>query len=190
MVFSHRWRERWHLGELWSLQWHCEMIELADSWAWSANSVLSCAESIREVHSVLPFDFPVKSGSCMYYINVGIHLLMCSGKLCYVPDFGDFCSWKCNFGVGMYVCLCHVVNSIMPGVVLFCSHRLRETHLQCWMLLWMPVVNRDEAQASMVFVEFIFKFGQTVMRRGMYPFGTACILVQIAVVMIYLSEFM
>ena len=35
-------------------------------------------------------------------MNVGIRLLMYSWKLCCVPDFGDFCSWKCNFGVGMY----------------------------------------------------------------------------------------
>ena len=40
----------------------------------------------------LPCDFPVKSGSWIYLINVGIHLLMCSGNLCCVPDFGDFCS--------------------------------------------------------------------------------------------------
>ena len=37
-------------------------------------------------------DFPVKSGSRIYFINVGICLLMCLGKLCCVLDFGDFCS--------------------------------------------------------------------------------------------------
>ena len=42
--------------------------------------------------SRLPCDFPVKSGSCIYFINVGIHLLMCCRKLCCVRDFGDFCS--------------------------------------------------------------------------------------------------
>ena len=36
-------------------------------------------------------------------INVVIWLLMCSLKLCCVPSFRDFGSWKCNFGVGMYV---------------------------------------------------------------------------------------
>ena len=102
MAFCHRWRGRWHFRELWSSQYCCEMIELADSQAWSANSILSCAESVREVHSVLPFDFPIKSGSWIYFINVGIHLLMCSRKLCCVPDFCNFCSWKRNFGVGMY----------------------------------------------------------------------------------------
>ena len=102
MSFRHCWRGRWHLRELWNLQYCCEMIELADSWAWLVNSILSCAESVREVHSVLPFDVPVKSGSWIYFINMGIHLLMCSWKLCCVPDFGDFCSWKRNFGVGMY----------------------------------------------------------------------------------------
>ena len=102
MAFCHRWWGRWHLRELWSSQYCCEMIELVDSRAWSANSVLSCTESVREVHSVLPFNFPVKSGSWIYFINVGIHLLMCSGKLCCVRDFGDFLSWKHNFGVGMY----------------------------------------------------------------------------------------
>ena len=91
-----------HLRQLLSSQYCCEMIELADSWAWSANSVLSCTESVREVHSVLPFNFTVKSGCWIYFINVGIHLLKRSGKLCRVPDFGDFCSWKRNFGIGMY----------------------------------------------------------------------------------------
>ena len=51
----------------------------------------------------LPRDFPIKSGSQIYFINVGIRLLICSRKLCCVLDFGDFCSWKRNFGVGMYV---------------------------------------------------------------------------------------
>ena len=30
---------------------------------------------------------------------------MCLWKLCYVPDFGNFCSGKHNFGVGMHTCL-------------------------------------------------------------------------------------
>ena len=30
----------------------------------------------------LPCDFPTKSGGRIYFINVGIHLLMCSGMLC------------------------------------------------------------------------------------------------------------
>ena len=50
----------------------------------------------------LPCDFPLKSGSWIYCINVGIRLLMCSRKLYCVPYFGDFCSWKHNFGVGKY----------------------------------------------------------------------------------------
>ena len=45
----------------------------------------------------LPCDFPVKSGRWIYFINAGIRLLMCSGKLCCIPDFDDFCSWKRNF---------------------------------------------------------------------------------------------
>ena len=44
------------------------------------------------VHCKLPCDFPVKSGSRIYFIKVGIRLLMGSGKLRCVPDFGDFCS--------------------------------------------------------------------------------------------------
>ena len=69
------------------------MIELADSRASSANSGHSGTESVREVHIVgLPCDFPIKSGSGIYFINVEIFLLMSSGKLCYVPYFGDFCS--------------------------------------------------------------------------------------------------
>ena len=91
------------LYELWSSQYCCEMIELADSRVWSANSVLSCAESVREVHTCrLPCDFPIKSGCRIYFINVGICLLMCSRELCCVLDFGDCCSWKHNFGVGKY----------------------------------------------------------------------------------------
>ena len=50
----------------------------------------------------MPCDFPLKSGSWIYCINVGIRLLMCSRKLYCVPYFGDFCSWKHNFGVGKY----------------------------------------------------------------------------------------
>ena len=50
----------------------------------------------------MPCDFPIKSGSQIYIINVGICLLMCSWKLYCVPNFGDFCSWKHNFGVGLY----------------------------------------------------------------------------------------
>ena len=51
----------------------------------------------------LPCDFPIKSGNWIYFINMGIRLLICFRKLCCVPDFGDFCSWKCNLGVGKYV---------------------------------------------------------------------------------------
>ena len=103
MAFRRHWRRRWHVCELGSSQYCCDMNELAaDWWVWSAKSVLSCAESVREEHSVLPCDFPVKSGSWIYFINVGIHLLVCSRKLCCVLDFGDFCSWRCNFWVGMY----------------------------------------------------------------------------------------
>ena len=50
----------------------------------------------------LPCDFPIKSDGRIYFVNLGIRLLMCSGKLCCVPDFGDFCSGKCNFWVGKY----------------------------------------------------------------------------------------
>ena len=50
----------------------------------------------------LPHDLPVKSGSWIYFVNVGIRLLMHSWKLCCVPNFGDFCSWKRSFGVGKY----------------------------------------------------------------------------------------
>ena len=49
----------------------------------------------------LPSDFPAKFDSRIYFI--GIRLLMCSWKLCCVLHFGDFCSWKRNFGVGMHV---------------------------------------------------------------------------------------
>ena len=35
----------------------------------------------------LPCVCPVKSGSQIYLINVGIRLMMRSGKLCCVPDF-------------------------------------------------------------------------------------------------------
>ena len=100
------------------------MIELADSRAWSANSILRCTELVREMHNVdcpVPCDFPVKSGSRIYLINVGIRLLMCSGKLCCVLDFGDFCSQKCSFGVGKYDCvLSHTVLCSTYTITLFC----------------------------------------------------------------------
>ena len=38
----------------------------------------------------LPCDFPVIFCSWIYFNDVGIHLLMCSGKLCCVPDFDEF----------------------------------------------------------------------------------------------------
>ena len=53
-------------------------------------------------HCRLPCEFPVKSGRWIYFINMGIHLLMCSGKLFFVLGFGDFCYWKCTFGLGKY----------------------------------------------------------------------------------------
>ena len=131
MAFHHCWRGRWHSRELWSLQYCCEMIELADSRAWLANSVLSCAESVRELYSVLPFDFPIKSGSWIYFMNVGIHLLMCSGKLCSVPDFGDFCSWKCNFLVGTYGhCFVHAGQPV-PVLMLLCVCRVSQYQFGC-----------------------------------------------------------
>ena len=80
------------------------MIGLADSQVWSANSVFSCTESVREVHNVgLPCDFLMQSGSWNYLIKVGIILLMCSWKVLIVLDFHHFCFWKCSIGVGMYV---------------------------------------------------------------------------------------
>ena len=54
-------------------------------------------ELVGEKHSVLPWDFPLKSGSWIYFINAGIHLVMCSGKLCRVQDFGDFFPKKTQF---------------------------------------------------------------------------------------------
>ena len=71
----------------------------------------------------LPCDFPVKSGSQIYLINVGIHLLMCSGKLFCVPNFGDFFPWKRSFGVGKYervwicVCVCMWLASFTVSTV-------------------------------------------------------------------------
>ena len=41
----------------------------------------------------LPCNFPLISGGRIYFVNVGIRLLMCSGKLCCVLDFG------CSFGL-------------------------------------------------------------------------------------------
>ena len=46
----------------------------------------------------LPCDFLIKTGSWIYFINVGMRLLMCSGKLCCVPDFGDFSPENTIFG--------------------------------------------------------------------------------------------
>ena len=55
-AYHEKWRERWHLCELWTSQYSCEMIGVSDSRACLPNSVLSCAELVREVHSV---DCPV-----------------------------------------------------------------------------------------------------------------------------------
>ena len=38
----------------------------------------------------LPCDFPIKSGSLIYFINVGICLLMCARELCCVLDLVFF----------------------------------------------------------------------------------------------------
>ena len=103
MVFHHRCRERWHLHELWKFT-----VVLWNDWTGRQSSVICKQRS--QWHGIgkggaqcrVPCDFPVKSGSQIYVINVRISLLMCSGKLCCVPDLGDFCSWKCNFGVGKY----------------------------------------------------------------------------------------
>ena len=67
-------------------------------WAWLARTAFS---AVQNWQGRLPCDFPGKSGSQIYFINLGIRLLICSWKLYCVLDFGDFCSWKCNFGVGM-----------------------------------------------------------------------------------------
>ena len=71
------------------------MIGLVDKRAWLAKTVFS---AVQNQLGRLPCDFPVKSGSEIYFINVVIRLLMCCGKLYCVPDLSDFCSWKCNFG--------------------------------------------------------------------------------------------
>ena len=53
----------------------------------------------------LPCDFPIKSGSQIYFIIVGIYLPMCSWILCCVPDFGRFLFLKLQFW-GWHVCIC------------------------------------------------------------------------------------
>ena len=99
------------------------MIWLADSHTWLANSILSCVESVREVHTVnCPVFFPVKSGSWIYFITVGIHLLMSSEKLYCGPDFGGFCFWKSNCWVGTYVFgLVSVYVLTRPSVTVYCD---------------------------------------------------------------------
>ena len=90
------------------------------------------AESVREVHNAgLPYDFFVKSGGQNYFINVGICLLMCCWKLCCVPDFGDFCSWKSNFGEGMYV-----VNPFWKFLGFLSLLRPAWLHEKCWPVKW------------------------------------------------------
>ena len=84
---------------------HSTVVKRLDRW--TVKCGWQTASQLREigkggVQCRLPCDFHVKSGSRIYFMNVGICLLMCSWKLCCVPEFGDFCSGKCNFGVGMY----------------------------------------------------------------------------------------
>ena len=64
----------------------------------------------------LPCDFPVKSGSQIYFIKVGICLLLCSEKLCCVPDFGDFLFRKAQFW-GRQVCICRGGKICICGTV-------------------------------------------------------------------------
>ena len=83
-------------------------VGLWNDWTSGQSSMIStqcsqlCGVGKGGTQCRLPCDFPVKYGSWIYFINVGMCLLMCSGKLCCAPDFGDICSWKCNFGVGKY----------------------------------------------------------------------------------------
>ena len=102
---------------------------------WLANSILSCAEWVREVCNVgLPCDFPIKSAGWNSCIDVGIRMLMCSWKLCCVPDFGNFYSWKHNLGVAMHA---KAVFCQLNGTVLVCTG-------QC--LLWqLPVVFSEQS---------------------------------------------
>ena len=55
---------------------------------------------------------------------------MCSRKLCCVPDFGDFCSWKCKFGVGMYACGACEENR--QGEVILMYMFYRSGHTKGW----------------------------------------------------------
>ena len=71
----------------------------------------------------LPRDFPIKSGSWIYFINMGICWLMRSWKLYCVPDFDDFCSWKCIF-FDRHVWSCQS----SPGGSLYISYTRREVH--------------------------------------------------------------
>ena len=81
----------------------------------------------------LPCDFPAKSLGRIYFINVGMCFLMCSRKLCCVPDFcdfGDFCSWKRHFGVGIYGGGCDVYCTkikLMCCMIKFCVLLIAET---------------------------------------------------------------
>ena len=91
---------------VWTLKF---AVVLWNNWTGGQSSVISKQRS--QLHGIgkggaqcrLPCDFLVISGSWIYFINVGMSLRMCSWKLCFVPDFGDFCSWKHNFGEGKYV---------------------------------------------------------------------------------------
>lgn len=91
VAFLHcRW-DRWHLFDLWSSQF---------GW-WSADSLVSCTKSVREVHNLrLPCDLPVKYASWW--------------KLRCVPDFYDFHSWK------------HLFHSKLHGKSATCTWHLLE----------------------------------------------------------------
>ena len=90
------------------------------------------------MRSVFPFHFSVKSGSWIYFIDVGIHLLMCSGKLCCVPDFDDFCSRKRSVRVGIYALVCLFVYALFSFVVLAWQF-WQYLGFACLMVGWFPL---------------------------------------------------
>ena len=113
VAFHHRRRERWHLRELWSSQYCCEMIDWGTVKTERQCSQLSgIGKGGAQCRIALWFSCKILKPE--YLINVGIHSLMCSLKLCCVPDFGDFGLMKTQF-LGRHVVFTRYSKSTTAG---------------------------------------------------------------------------
>ena len=105
-MFKKAYREKWSLvtidekGFCVNSEICSTVVKLLDWWTGERDQQAPCqlhGISKGGVQCTLPCDFPLKTGSWFCLINMGIGLLMCSGKLRCVVNYGDFCSLERNF---------------------------------------------------------------------------------------------